>query len=65
MPRDSRVYLEDVLDAAAKIRSYVAGFDFESFGEDGKTRRSSSFPRSYVPDIRKSSGRRSRVCGIS
>jgi uncharacterized protein with HEPN domain len=37
MPRDSRVYLEDVLDAASKIRSYVAGFDFESFGEDGKT----------------------------
>jgi uncharacterized protein with HEPN domain len=37
MPRDSRVYLEDVLEAAAKIRSYVEGFDFISFQADGRT----------------------------
>jgi uncharacterized protein with HEPN domain len=37
MPRDSRVYLEDVLDAAAKIRSYVAGLGFASFQADGRT----------------------------
>jgi uncharacterized protein with HEPN domain len=37
MPRDSEVYLEDILEAAAKIKSYVAAFSFESFQADAKT----------------------------
>jgi len=37
MPRDSRVYLEDILTAASWIRSYVAGFTREQFGNDRKT----------------------------
>jgi len=37
MPRDSRVYLEDILEAGEKIRSYVAGFDLASFQADAKT----------------------------
>lgn len=37
MPRDFRVYLDDILQAAQKIDTYTAGFTFESFREDGKT----------------------------
>jgi uncharacterized protein with HEPN domain len=37
MPRDSRAYLEDVLDAAAKIRDYTAGLTLETFGKDPRT----------------------------
>jgi uncharacterized protein with HEPN domain len=31
MSRDSRLYLQDILDAIAKIERYVAGFDLERF----------------------------------
>jgi len=31
MPRDYRVYLEDVLEAIAKIERYVANMSFEEF----------------------------------
>jgi uncharacterized protein with HEPN domain len=31
MPRDSKVYLEDILEAARKIRSYTDGLSYESF----------------------------------
>ena len=37
MPRDSRVYLEDILASAAKIRSYVGTMGAEEFLRDGKT----------------------------
>ncbi len=37
MPRDSRVYLEDIVAAAAKIRSYVGTMGAAEFLQDGKT----------------------------
>ena len=37
MPRDYKVYLQDVLDAAGKVRSYTAGLSFKIFSEDTKT----------------------------
>jgi len=37
MPRDSSVYLEDILTASERIASYVEGYTRESFGEDPKT----------------------------
>jgi uncharacterized protein with HEPN domain len=37
MPRDSRVYLEDILTAVASIRGYVAGSTRESLDNDKKT----------------------------
>jgi uncharacterized protein with HEPN domain len=37
MPRDYKVYLEDILEAIEKITEYTAGLDRESFGRDGKT----------------------------
>ncbi len=37
MPRDSRVYLEDILEAIEAIRDYTAGVSRESFGQDRKT----------------------------
>ena len=37
MPRDSSVYLEDILTATARITSYVEGLSRESFGSDLKT----------------------------
>jgi uncharacterized protein with HEPN domain len=37
MSRDSRVYLEDILEAAGKISKYVAGMDFPAFAADSKT----------------------------
>ena len=37
MPRDSRVYLEDILGSAAKIRSYVGTMGRDQFAQDAKT----------------------------
>lgn len=37
MPRDSKVYLEDILEAIQKIRVYTAGLSFEEFRQDSKT----------------------------
>ena len=37
MPRDYQVYLEDILEAAAKIRGYTADVDLKTFLADGKT----------------------------
>jgi uncharacterized protein with HEPN domain len=34
MPRDFEVYLEDLLKAIAKIRTYVAGVTRQSFAQD-------------------------------
>jgi uncharacterized protein with HEPN domain len=35
--RDSRVYLEDILASAAKIRAYMGGVTRDQFDQDGKT----------------------------
>jgi len=37
MPRDYRLYLDDILDAIHQIRSYVQGQDEEAFASDRKT----------------------------
>ena len=37
MPRDSRVYLEDILDAIGAISEYTAGLSRDGFGADRKT----------------------------
>jgi uncharacterized protein with HEPN domain len=37
MPRDYRLYLQDILDACCKIREYTVSHDFESFKSDSKT----------------------------
>jgi uncharacterized protein with HEPN domain len=37
MPRDSRVYLEDILEATRKIASYTAHLSKAAFLEDEKT----------------------------
>jgi uncharacterized protein with HEPN domain len=33
MPRDYKVYLEDILEASRKIRSYTEGLSYEAFRE--------------------------------
>ena len=38
MPRDHRLYLDDILEAIARIRLYVEGMDYELFVKDIKTR---------------------------
>ncbi len=37
MPRDSDVYLEDILTSISRIRAYSSGLDRKGFGEDQKT----------------------------
>lgn len=37
MPRDMRLYLDDILESIDRICSYVAGMDFERFSGDQKT----------------------------
>ena len=37
MPRDYRIYLEDMREAGAKVRRYVEGLSFEAFAFDDKT----------------------------
>ena len=37
MPRDHRLYLDDILEAIAKIRDYTAGLDYGAFTKDAKT----------------------------
>jgi uncharacterized protein with HEPN domain len=37
MPRDSSVYLEDIVTAAERIAGYIAGYTRESFATDPKT----------------------------
>jgi uncharacterized protein with HEPN domain len=36
MPRDFRLYLEDVIEAIAKIQRYTAGVSFQQFSTDEK-----------------------------
>ncbi len=37
MPRDLRLYLDDILDAIHQIRTYMEGLDEEAFTTDRKT----------------------------
>src|SRR5215210_2552453 len=37
MPRDYRSYLDDILEAAEKIRNYTLGLSLETFSDDSKT----------------------------
>jgi uncharacterized protein with HEPN domain len=37
MPKDFRVFLDDILEAIIKIKSYTTGMDYESFIQDHKT----------------------------
>jgi uncharacterized protein with HEPN domain len=37
MPRDFRLYLDDILEAIALIRDYTASMDYEGFARDRKT----------------------------
>ena len=37
MPRDYKVYLDDILEASTKIRDYTSGLTLEGFRSDTKT----------------------------
>lgn len=37
MKRDSRLYLDDILEAIDKIQEYSSGLDFDEFSSDSKT----------------------------
>jgi len=37
MPMDHRLYLDDIIEAVARIRQYTAGMDEGTFGADTKT----------------------------
>jgi len=37
MPRDSKVYLEDILEAIARIQRYTSGLSREAFAGDERT----------------------------
>lgn len=37
MPRDSRVYLEDIVGAIARIRRYTSGLSRDAFAADDRT----------------------------
>lgn len=37
MPRDYRVFLDDILEATRKVLEYTAGFSYEQFFTDRKT----------------------------
>lgn len=37
MPRDYRVYLDDIIEAAAKIRKYTKGLTLKKLAKDTKT----------------------------
>jgi len=37
MPRDPRLYLDDILEAISRIQEYTLGLDYSEFTEDTKT----------------------------
>jgi len=37
MPKDSRLYLDDILEAIDRIREYLLGLDYDAFQRDRKT----------------------------
>jgi uncharacterized protein with HEPN domain len=72
MPRDCRIYLEDILDAVHKVRSYTAGLSKAAFIQDDKTfdavvrnleiigEAAKSVPTLFAPMRRAWNGKRSR-----
>jgi len=38
MPRDHRLYLDDILEAIGNIQEYIKGMDYGEFAQDKKTR---------------------------
>ncbi len=70
MPRDYKVYLDDILDAITKIRDYTSGMNLEGLKNDSKTldavvrnlevigERPRRYPMTCVGDTLSSSGRR-------
>jgi uncharacterized protein with HEPN domain len=42
MPRDFRLYLEDVIEAIAKVQRYTAGLSFHQFAMSSTARRTDS-----------------------
>jgi uncharacterized protein with HEPN domain len=77
MPRDFKVYLEDILEAIGRIRTYTEKHSFGTFLQDiivqdavirnlgviGEAAKKT--PRSSGGSTRKRSGGRSRGCGTS
>jgi len=66
MPRDDRLYVDDILEAITKIRAYIAGCDYPAFEMDTKTQdavvrnleiigeaaaRLSDFTRAAAPEV--------------
>lgn len=37
MPRDPLLYIEDILEAIARIKDYTSGYDYSRFAEDRRT----------------------------
>lgn len=37
MPKDFKVYLDDIIESAVKIKSYIAGMSYEDFFNDDRT----------------------------
>ena len=37
MPRDYKVYVDDIVEAIAKIKRFTVGFDSKTFSDDEKT----------------------------
>jgi uncharacterized protein with HEPN domain len=37
MPRDYKLYLQDIFECCSKIQEYTSGYDFDSFNSDTKT----------------------------
>ena len=37
MPKDFRVYLDDIIESAEKIKSHISGMSYEDFLNDAKT----------------------------
>ncbi len=37
MPRDPRLYLDDIIDAASSIQEYTKGYSYEGFVKDKRT----------------------------
>ena len=37
MPRDYRVFLDDIVEATSKVLEYTSGLSYEQFGADRKT----------------------------
>jgi uncharacterized protein with HEPN domain len=77
MPRDCRIYLEDILDATRKIRAYTNGLSQTAFLQDDKTfdavvrnleiigEAAKNDPRMFAPTRRQWNGKRSRDSEIS